>query len=241
MNFIHDDPDFPQLLRSVSDETRIDPSLVEKDYWVTHCMWALHQTGLDLWFKGGTSLSKGYGVIQLFSEDLDLMIQHGTVTGLPAVANWTSVNKGPIPARRVFYEALPSAFVIPARRSTAGPTTAASSSTSRRWRSLIARRNARSWGAPPGAGGGPDPRHSLRTSPSRRGFRAGRAVRAARVQGFVLPEVDAEQGSEHRRGLRTYLHDTGNHALQLGFPLLHLPPQRIHPAKVVENVVGHIY
>lgn len=113
MSFVHDDPDFVQVLRFVADETRIDPSLVEKDYWVTHCMWALHQTGLELWFKGGTSLSKGYCVIQRFSEDLDLMVQHGTVAGLPAVPNWTSVNKGPIAARRAFYEALPGAFVIP--------------------------------------------------------------------------------------------------------------------------------
>ena len=40
-------------------------------------MWALHQTGLALWFKGGTSLSKGFGIIERFSEDLDLMVQHG--------------------------------------------------------------------------------------------------------------------------------------------------------------------
>ncbi len=113
MSFLHDDPDFVQVLRLAAAETRIDPSLVEKDYWVTHCMWALHQTGLELWFKGGTSLSKGHGVIRRFSEDLDLMVQRGTVTGLPAVANWTSVNKGPIAARRAFYEALPGAFAIP--------------------------------------------------------------------------------------------------------------------------------
>ena len=75
MSFVHDDRDFPQLLTLVTEETRIAPALVEKDYWVTHCMWALHQTGLDLWFKGGTSLSKGYGIIERFSEDLDLMVQ----------------------------------------------------------------------------------------------------------------------------------------------------------------------
>jgi hypothetical protein len=51
VSFVHDDPDFVQVLRFVSDETRIDPSLVEKDYWVTHCMWALHQTGLELWLR----------------------------------------------------------------------------------------------------------------------------------------------------------------------------------------------
>ena len=74
----------------------------------------LQRTGLELWFKGGTSLSKGFGIIQRFSEDLDLMVQHGSVAGLPAVSSWTSANKGPIAARRAFYEALPGAFVIPA-------------------------------------------------------------------------------------------------------------------------------
>ena len=71
MSFVHEDRDFPRLLRLVSEETHVAPALVEKDYWVTHCMWALHQTGFELWFKGGTSLSKGYGLIQRFSEDLD--------------------------------------------------------------------------------------------------------------------------------------------------------------------------
>lgn len=89
------------------------PSLIEKDYWVTHCLWALHETGLELWFKGGTSLSKGFGLIRRFSEDLDLMVQHGAVTSLPPVTSWTSVNKGPLAARRAYYDALPAAFVIP--------------------------------------------------------------------------------------------------------------------------------
>jgi hypothetical protein len=113
VSFVHDEPDFPQLLALVTEETRIAPALVEKDYWVTHCMWALHQTGLDLWLKGGTSLSKGYGIIERFSEDLDLMVQHGSVLGLPPVVTWTSTNKGPVAARRAFYEALPNLFVIP--------------------------------------------------------------------------------------------------------------------------------
>ncbi|MCC6805812.1 MAG: nucleotidyl transferase AbiEii/AbiGii toxin family protein [Deltaproteobacteria bacterium] len=113
MSFVHDDRDFPQLLTLVTEATRIAPALVEKDYWVTHCMWALHQTGLELWFKGGTSLSKGYGIIERFSEDLDLMVQHGSVGGLPPVSNWTSINKGPVAARRAFHEALPKVFVIP--------------------------------------------------------------------------------------------------------------------------------
>jgi predicted nucleotidyltransferase component of viral defense system len=65
VSFIHDDPDFSQLLAIVARETGIAAALVEKEYWDTHCQWALHETGLDLWFKGGTSLSKGFGLTQL--------------------------------------------------------------------------------------------------------------------------------------------------------------------------------
>jgi hypothetical protein len=93
--FVHDDPDFQRLLGIVANETGVAAALVEKDYWVTHCLWALHQTGLEIWFKGGTSLSKGFRLIHRFSEDLDLMILHGS-TDLPPVSNWTSTNKGPV-------------------------------------------------------------------------------------------------------------------------------------------------
>lgn len=114
MSFIHEDPEFPQLLGIVARDAGIAAALVEKDYWVTHCLWALHETGLEIWFKGGTSLSKGFGLIRRFSEDLDLMVQHGTVANLPPVANWTSTNKGPVAARRAFYDALAGEFTIPA-------------------------------------------------------------------------------------------------------------------------------
>ena len=96
MSFIHEDPEFEQLLAIVARDAGIPVALIEKDYWVTHTLWALHETGLDVWFKGGTSLSKGFGIIRRFSEDLDLMILPGTASGLPEVASWTSVNKGPL-------------------------------------------------------------------------------------------------------------------------------------------------
>ena len=52
------------------------PIIIEKDFWV---VWTLkHLFSLDiakyLCFRGGTSLSKVYGVIQRFSEDIDLGI-----------------------------------------------------------------------------------------------------------------------------------------------------------------------
>ncbi|HOA12868.1 MAG TPA: nucleotidyl transferase AbiEii/AbiGii toxin family protein [Myxococcota bacterium] len=113
MNFIHQDPEFPQLVQIVARSTGIAAALVEKDYWVTHTLWAIHRTGLDIWFKGGTSLSKGFGLIQRFSEDLDLMVERGTVDALPDITNWTSTNKGPVDKRRAFYDALAATLVVP--------------------------------------------------------------------------------------------------------------------------------
>ena len=113
MSFVHEDGEFGQLLDIVARETGIAAALIEKDYWVTHALWALHGSGLEIWFKGGTSLLKGFAIIQRFSEDLDLMIQHGSVEGLPEVINWTSTNKGPVAKRRAFYDALAEALVVP--------------------------------------------------------------------------------------------------------------------------------
>ena len=61
-------------LNAVADISGLPPHLLEKDIWV---VWSLHQlfTGPyadHLVFKGGTSLSKAYGVIRRFSEDVDL-------------------------------------------------------------------------------------------------------------------------------------------------------------------------
>ena len=50
---------------------------VEKDYWVCWMLGVLFGPsglGSHLVFKGGTSLSKVYGVIQRFSEDIDLSV-----------------------------------------------------------------------------------------------------------------------------------------------------------------------
>ena len=48
--------------------------LLEKDVWVVWALKTLFESahGTHLVFKGGTSLSKGYGVIRRFSEDVDL-------------------------------------------------------------------------------------------------------------------------------------------------------------------------
>lgn len=51
---------------------------VEKDWWVSATLQALFHCGCkeSLLFKGGTSLSKAWNVINRFSEDIDLAIDH---------------------------------------------------------------------------------------------------------------------------------------------------------------------
>ena len=66
--------DRKELFEQTAVKMGLNPVLLEKDFWVC---WILEKVySLDdqppLIFKGGTSLSKGYGLIQRFSEDVDL-------------------------------------------------------------------------------------------------------------------------------------------------------------------------
>jgi predicted nucleotidyltransferase component of viral defense system len=74
-DYLHNHPQFGDLIRIVAQEKGIDPALVEKDYWIMHCLYGLQQLGLKFELKGGTSLSKGYGAIDRFSEDIDIRIE----------------------------------------------------------------------------------------------------------------------------------------------------------------------
>lgn len=52
-------------------------NIIEKDFWVCwilECLFSLPNIGTHLIFKGGTTLSKIYSVIDRFSEDVDLSI-----------------------------------------------------------------------------------------------------------------------------------------------------------------------
>jgi hypothetical protein len=113
MRFVHEDTEFEDLLRIVADERRLSLGLVEKDYWVTHTLWAVHAQGFDVWFKGGTSLSKGFGLIERFSEDLDLKVEPGRVAGVPTVTNWKSEGTKAIAERREYFERLTSTIEVP--------------------------------------------------------------------------------------------------------------------------------
>jgi hypothetical protein len=73
-DFLHHHPQFADLTRIVAEETGVDPALVEKDYWIMHCLYGLQQQGFAFQLKGGTSLSKGHQIINRFSEDIDILI-----------------------------------------------------------------------------------------------------------------------------------------------------------------------
>jgi len=65
-----------QIIDNISFKSGLSPNAIEKDWWVTKILKALFQTSCAeyLVFKGGTSLSKGWGIIERFSEDIDLAI-----------------------------------------------------------------------------------------------------------------------------------------------------------------------
>lgn len=73
--FLHELKDFNDLIMAVSRERGILPYLVEKDYWIMHALYGLQRQGFSFELKGGTSLSKGYRVIERFSEDIDIRIE----------------------------------------------------------------------------------------------------------------------------------------------------------------------
>jgi len=69
------------LLTQAAHEARRLPNILEKDIWVVWCLEQLfgNSIGEHLVFKGGTSLSKAFGVIDRFSEDVDLTYDIRTI------------------------------------------------------------------------------------------------------------------------------------------------------------------
>jgi hypothetical protein len=108
--FVHDDAAFADLVSIVSDARSVPKSFVEKDYWVTHTLWAIHEQGFDVWFKGGTSLSKGFDLIKRFSEDVDVKIEPGH-TSLAKMSR-ESWDKKP-DTRRRYFEQLADILKVP--------------------------------------------------------------------------------------------------------------------------------
>lgn len=67
-----------QFFDATADETNIPFEIIEKDFWVVWVLerlFSLADLKDHITFKGGTSLSKVYGIIHRFSEDIDLSIE----------------------------------------------------------------------------------------------------------------------------------------------------------------------
>jgi predicted nucleotidyltransferase component of viral defense system len=67
---------FDQAVRATAQQKRLPEIYIEKDYWVTLALHAIFNSpiGNETVFKGGTSLSKCFGLIDRFSEDIDLVV-----------------------------------------------------------------------------------------------------------------------------------------------------------------------
>ena len=77
---LHSDKEiFKELIALAADHFGYEQSHIEKDYWVCKILKeiALSEYKEKVFFKGGTSLSKAYGLIERFSEDLDLFVFTG--------------------------------------------------------------------------------------------------------------------------------------------------------------------
>lgn len=109
-DYLHNHPDFAALLRIVGNELQIEPILVEKDYWIMHVLYGLKQLNFNFELKGGTSLSKGYHIIDRFSEDIDIHFKPPAVFEI----NENPKNNKPrnIEARRKFYNWLAESLKI---------------------------------------------------------------------------------------------------------------------------------
>jgi hypothetical protein len=75
---LHEHPDFDQAIIRAAEHFRprgLREAIIEKDYFVTEALRIIEQAaGSRIIFKGGTSLSKGWNLIQRFSEDVDIFL-----------------------------------------------------------------------------------------------------------------------------------------------------------------------
>lgn len=110
--YLHEHPQFEGLIRLLASEKNLPPALIEKDYWVMHCLYGLAKAGLTFELKGGTSLSKGYNLLGRFSEDIDIHIDPSCAP-FKVASNPKQVKKtAHLNSRKAFYDGLASELAI---------------------------------------------------------------------------------------------------------------------------------
>ena len=67
---------FRDAILATAQQMNIQPEFIEKDYWLTYSLHLIfhNDIGNETVFKGGTALSKCFGFIERFSEDIDLVV-----------------------------------------------------------------------------------------------------------------------------------------------------------------------
>src|SRR5512133_2246708 len=80
---------------------------IEKDWWVVHTLSLIYKMNCarSLVFKGGTSLSKGWNLIQRFSEDIDLALDREYL-GFKGELEYADVRR----LRKVSYDYMTTTF-----------------------------------------------------------------------------------------------------------------------------------
>ena len=72
---LHEHEDFAAFVTAAAADADLSEPFVEKDYWITEILRTIADTlGKRTIFKGGTSLSKGWDLLDRFSEDIDLFV-----------------------------------------------------------------------------------------------------------------------------------------------------------------------
>ncbi len=126
---LRDDPRLLTIaIRQVADRTGIPAAHIAKDYWLTEALRRMSAVAeaerFTLLFKGGTSLSKAFRLIERFSEDVDMLVVLPTGSkgeqdrllrrlideaaagcGLPAIAEPSGTTKAVKRAARIHYPA----------------------------------------------------------------------------------------------------------------------------------------
>lgn len=73
--YLHNSKDtFKEIIIQARAEYGYEPEITEKDYYVSMFLKEITESDINFVFKGGTSLSKCYHVINRFSEDIDLTV-----------------------------------------------------------------------------------------------------------------------------------------------------------------------
>ena len=91
MNLHHDKEALEELIIGAANELAIPTNVIEKDYYVTITLKALSEKVTDLVFKGGTSLTKCYQLLDRFSEDIDL--SYTAESGVPGESRKKQLKK----------------------------------------------------------------------------------------------------------------------------------------------------